>query len=132
MNESYVRRRLIKALNDRGAHAIPVENIVASGMPDVNFCYQGQETWVEIKVIQRPARETSLLRIDHFTDIQRQFIARRVSAGGRVCLLLVIDGQFVLFGGSRCLLLGKKSYQWVLKNGLWKKNLKEIIFFLTP
>ena len=50
MNESYVRRRLIKALNDLGADAIPVENIVASGMPDVNFCYQGQESWVEIKV----------------------------------------------------------------------------------
>lgn len=48
------------------AHKVPgrwqrVENGVAAGMPDVNYCVEGREGWIELKHGAIPAREDTVV-----------------------------------------------------------------------
>lgn len=59
-------------------HVQRIENTVGSGMPDVNFCSFGIETWVELKVAIQPKGEV-WLRKEQFA-----WSMRRASCLGRV------------------------------------------------
>ena len=69
-----------------------VENMVGSGIPDVNYCLPpGVEGWVELKQTQGWPRDPMRpLALDHYTPQQRLWHKRRRSAGGRVFVLLQI------------------------------------------
>jgi len=82
----------------RFARALPkcditrVENIMESGMPDVNVCYMGMEVWVELKVF---VEGRVLIR-----PAQNAWGHRRSFHGGRVLIIAeypcgdVFVGQF--------------------------------------
>jgi hypothetical protein len=79
-----------------GLHPVRIENSAASGTPDVN-CTLG---WIELKQVEAkdlPKRETTLLRLDHFTPEQRIFQLKRAIAGGPCWLLLRLDREWLLF-----------------------------------
>jgi hypothetical protein len=56
-------------------HVNRIENTVGNGIPDVNFCYKGKETWIELKA-------GSKLR-----DSQKIWHQQRALAGGRVFVI---------------------------------------------
>lgn len=56
-----------------------VETSTMGGMPDVNVCLDGIETWVELKVY---ISGRVLIRPE-----QNAWIARRTAAGGKACVL---------------------------------------------
>jgi hypothetical protein len=68
-----------------------VENMVGTGMPDVNYCIEGVEGWIELKQTQGwPRFSHKPLVLDHYTPQQRLWHRRRTSAGGRVYVMLQI------------------------------------------
>lgn len=79
----------------RGLHGVRIENALSEGLPDINFCMG----WIESKVAKRPKRDTTVVRVDHFTGEQRAFAVRRRSLGGAVFVALNIDGDFALLDG---------------------------------
>lgn len=82
-----------------GLHPVRIENAVAMGTPDVN-CSLG---WIELKQVEEkdiPKRETTLLRLDHYTPEQRIFQLKRARAGGPCWLLLLLDHEWLLFSSK--------------------------------
>jgi hypothetical protein len=72
-------------------HFERIENMVGVGMPDVTYCVRGVEGFIELKQIKEfPARAGTVVSVDHYTPQQRIWARRRISAGGRVYLLLEV------------------------------------------
>jgi hypothetical protein len=81
-----------------------VENRVNEGTPDVNYCINGGggEGWIELKDIENwPARDATPVRIEHVTQVQREWWTRRTLAGGNVFVLLRVHAvrQYLLYSG---------------------------------
>jgi len=95
MSEAGQRSRVIKALKSLDAFRADPPGVPA-GTPDVNYI----EGWIELKWLRFwPARETTVVRIEHFTDQQRRWLKRRWELGGNAWLLLQIGREWLLFHG---------------------------------
>ena len=88
-----MRKKVVSAL--RPLHAVSVENSVSTpGYPDVD--YAGGK--LELKWAREwPKRETTPLRLDHYTDAQKRWHAARQRAGGLVHVLLQVRNEWLLF-----------------------------------
>lgn len=90
-----MRARVVRAL--RPMDAIPVENAVLPGTPDVEYI----GGWIELKSEDEwPARPTTPLRLKRFTIEQKMFLFRRVRRGGAAWLLLRVGREWLLFRGD--------------------------------
>jgi len=68
-----------------------VENLVGASMPDVNIV----TGWVELKRADGwPVRLTTPLRLDHYTDGQREWLLDRWNAGGGAWLCLKVRSEY--------------------------------------
>lgn len=93
---------LRKVLRGRG-HFERVENMVGSGLPDVNYCIASVEGWIELKSVEAwPVRVTTPVQIDHYTDQQRRWALHRTMVGGRVFWLVRSESnsEYVMLRGS--------------------------------
>lgn len=96
-------------LRDAGkkfGHFERIENMVGRGRPDVNYCVVGVEGNIELKQIARwPKKPETVVEVDHFTPQQRIWIRTRLSAQGRVYVLLEVVSpvpHYYLLPGSWC------------------------------
>lgn len=80
---------------------VRVENPIHPGTPDVNLC---TGVWIELKCIPGwPKRDTTTVRISHYTPQQRVWLYRRWKyAPGSTLLLLEVraEQQWLLFDGD--------------------------------
>jgi hypothetical protein len=91
----------VKAMNERGCHAIPIENICVPGTPDVNF----EGGWIELKVLPRWPRnlEKPVPRKSNLRPAQRNWTSERCRASDRVYVLLDVGGELLLFQGQHAI-----------------------------
>ena len=82
-----------------------IEDKYSKGIPDLNYCAEGTEGWIELKImVGWPAMEntpiTSALR--HLTPEQCNWMRRRTRHGGRTFLFIKImtTREFMLFKGE--------------------------------
>lgn len=95
MSEKSQRQAVLKRLKD--FHAIPVENPVHAGTPDIN-CSLG---WIELKWLRRwPKSPDDIVRIPHFTPRQRRWLRKRWNTDQRAWLLLQCGREWLLFDGA--------------------------------
>jgi hypothetical protein len=87
------------------AHFQRIESRVGPGVPDVNMCYRGVESWLELKVVKRPKRGGPIK--PRVRAAQVAWLARRRKAGGNAWLLLGIDADVLLFDGSAAADVGR-------------------------
>lgn len=73
-----------------GLHLQRVENVVATGVPDVEGCYVGESFWCELKGCDRPAKRTTPIRYK-LTLEQVEWLEKRWRAGGN-CFLYIRVG----------------------------------------
>ena len=93
----HVRNPIIKALSE--LDAVPVENPACPGTPDV-WTLAG---WIELKELDSwPVRETTTVKIPHFTVRQRGWLKRNWFRGGL---------SFVIIKVGRL--------EWLLLDGYW-------------
>lgn len=99
--ESIMWRHLRPVLVAAKLDPVRVENPVHPGTPDVNLA---DGRWIELKCLQAwPVRESTTVRIPHFSPQQRVWLYRRWKiAPGTTHLLLEIrdDRQWLLFDGD--------------------------------
>lgn len=99
--ESEMWQKLRPVLLAAKLDPVRVENPIHPGTPDVNLC---TGVWIELKCIpQWPVRDTTLVRIPHYTPQQRVWLYRRWKfAPGSTFLLLEVraDQQWLLFDGN--------------------------------
>jgi hypothetical protein len=90
-----LRPVLVQSVRD---DAVRVENPAWPGTPDVHWCMDGIEGWLELKEVPEwPKRPGTPLRIDHYTSQQRVWQRRRYNAGGRVHVLIKVSDDWLLF-----------------------------------
>lgn len=93
VSEYNFRQQVVKELQRLGTDPISVENRVRAGTPDVE-CTLG---WLELKYLPEwPKLPETPVRIDHFTNQQRNFLRRRWKAGGGAWLLLRVGSRGVI------------------------------------
>lgn len=92
-----MRRRLVKAL--ASLDAVPIENCVGSGTPDINFI----GGWIECKWLKSwPKRaETNPVRFPHpLTKSQGFWLARRWNRGGVTLVCAQVRREWFFFSGA--------------------------------
>jgi len=95
MSEQTMSIRVVKAI--RRLDPVRVENKAGLGTPDVNYV----EGWIELKWLRQwPVRETTIVRLEHYTAQQRVWAMKRSRAGGNVWLLLEVKHEWLLFKGD--------------------------------
>lgn len=100
MSEYGYRSQVIKVLKRMRTDPQAVENATNPGCPDVE-CLRG---WIELKYAPAwPKRADTPVRIDHYTQQQRNFLRRRWNAGGGAWLLFRVGSrgkvENILFDG---------------------------------
>ena len=95
MSEASQRRKVIQVL--KALHAMPVENTVYAGTPDVNFA----GGWIELKWLSKwPKGERTIIKMPHFTRQQRAWLSlRNEYRVEKTWLLLQCKRQWLLFHG---------------------------------
>lgn len=79
-----------------------VENCVVAGMPDINYCTNCVECWIELKSPKEPKRATTkLFGSNHLlSQDQKNWIKRQSSAGGSAWVLIATDKRWILMHGK--------------------------------
>ena len=79
-----------------------IENVVVIGMPDINFCSENVECWIEQKSPKEPVRGTTrLFGSNHkVSQDQMNWFKRQLDAGGNAYFLIVTDKRWMLIGGE--------------------------------
>lgn len=98
-NEAALWQALKKRFDGAGIHAVRIEDMLAAGTPDVNYCGPGGAGWIELKHVDEwPKRTSTGVRIG-LTAEQGLWLHKRARAGGRADVLVRIDGEVFLIAG---------------------------------
>lgn len=73
-------------------HMTRIENSASSGIPDVDGCWRSHQFWWELKVCDRPARPTTLIK-PRFEPGQVPWLEARCAAGGAAFVLLQVGSR---------------------------------------
>jgi len=97
MAESDQRATVVRALNKAGLHAVPVENMLRKGFPDIDFSHGLIETkWLR----SWPKREETPVRLPHYTQEQKIFHLKRWRASRNCWVILQCGKDWLLFTGQ--------------------------------
>lgn len=90
------------------------------GMPDVNYCIDGEEGWIELKSVDNwPKRPDTPIRLPHYTVEQRAWQRQRGEAGGKVFILLRVEREYMLFDWPWAIRrLGMANKEDLIKNAI--------------
>ena len=79
-----------------------VENIVVAGMPDVNVCIEGVESWLELKSPKEPKKATTpLFGSNHkLSQDQKNWFLRQQNSNGKGYILIASDKRWLLIEGK--------------------------------
>lgn len=83
MTETKLKVKLKSYLPKR-THFQPIESMTSLGVPDVNFCLDGSEFWVELKIV---LGEEKLRFQKPLTPYQWNWLRRRVKSRGNVWIV---------------------------------------------
>ena len=78
-----------------------VENVAGTGTPDVNYCVQGTEGWIELKAPKEPQRLTTpLFGSNHpLTQDQKNWWLKHNRARGRGYILIATNLRWMAVPG---------------------------------
>lgn len=101
-----------------------VENIVAVGMPDINFCAEGAECWIELKSPKEPAREsTPLFGSNHkLSTYQANWFLSQKNADGNGYILIATDKRWVLIDGKKADFVNSATVFELIEMSSWAAN----------
>ena len=80
-----------------------IENMTGDGIPDVNYCFDGVEGWIEFKSPIEPKREsTPLFGSNHrMRQSQMNWHLRQRQAGGISYIMICTNRRWMLIDGKR-------------------------------
>jgi hypothetical protein len=98
-----------------------VENVVVNGMPDINYCSEGVECWLEQKSPKEPVRATTrLFGSNHkVSQDQKNWFMRQMKSEGNAYFLIVTDKRWMLIGGEHADIINELTVGELLSLSLW-------------
>lgn len=98
MSEATLRNYARKGLNEFGVLSTHHEDMLNIGLPDLSYGGYGANGWIELKWLPEwPKRDSTIVKIEHYTKEQRFWLLQRGRTGGRCWLLLRVDREHLLF-----------------------------------
>lgn len=99
-----------------------IENVAGTGTPDVNFCSEGVECWIEMKSSIEPRRNKSLLFASNhkLSQVQKNWFLQQRNAGGRCYILIATDKRWMLIDGKYADGINKMTVTQLWENSLWR------------
>ena len=110
MNESTLRAKLISTITSAGGHACAIESHATSaGIPDLNYCINGNEGHIELKVGTK--RKPPYLRPTQ----HRWFVLRNRAKGKAFFLFLDNDtgNVYLIYGKDVQVLVEASTETWI-------------------
>lgn len=99
------------------------EDSLQKGIADVSYVSKNENHgWIELKKLKSwPVRESTIVRIDHYTDDQRIWLKQKGRAGGYTWLFLQVGRDYLLFDAYHCQDVGKLNRDELLARafGVW-------------
>lgn len=106
--ETAMRRQVVAVLRNANLDPQSIESSISAGVPDINWTHG----WIELKCVAAyPKRETTPVRVPHFTPEQKSWALRRAACGGKVHLLMKAANDWYLFGAPRLVEVGELTRQ---------------------
>lgn len=106
-----------------------IENGVGVGAPDINFCIEAKEGWLELKSPIEPKRtSTPLFGSNHrVSQDQKNWFLRQRQAGGFCAFLIVTDKRWMLIPSRYADEMNSMTVDNLLKAAVWtaEKPIKE-------
>ena len=102
------------------------EDKLSLGIADVSFIQAGRHGWMELKwVADWPVRDSTVVRIPHYSIEQKDFLLRKGQAGGKTWVFLQVGGDHLLFDWLKAQRVGECSRPELveLANAFWWKRL---------
>ncbi len=98
-----------------------VENLLLPGMPDINFCGEGRECWIEQKSPKEPVRPTTpLFGSNHkLSTEQKNWFLRQTQSGGRSFVLITTNKRWILIGGDRADFINSMTVDELISESYW-------------
>ncbi len=98
-----------------------VENGLGVGAPDINFCMESREGWLELKSPVEPLRDsTPLFGSNHrVSQDQMNWFLRQRQAGGFAAFLIVTNKRWLLVPSRYADDLNKMTMAQLLKAAVW-------------
>lgn len=70
----------------------------STGIPDVSYSTD-HHGWIELKYLPKaPKRADTILKIDHYTAEQKNWLTRHGKRGGHCFLFMQVEATYMLFG----------------------------------
>jgi hypothetical protein len=101
------------------------EDKLSPGIADVSFVIHGEHGWMELKHLQWPKRANTIVRCEHYTAEQRNFLKGKGRAGGNTWLFCQIGRDHLLFDWQRAQLFGTLNTEDTLAhaNHVWRSRM---------
>lgn len=98
-----------------------IENGVGVGAPDINFCIEAKEGWLELKSPKEPLRATTpLFGSNHrVSQDQKNWFLRQYQAGGFCAFLIMTDKRWMLVPGRHADNLNNMTVSNLIKVAVW-------------
>ncbi len=98
-----------------------IENVVVTGMPDINMCIGGTEVWIEQKSPKEPKRSTTALFGSNHKVSQEQanWMLRQRKAGGKCYFLISTDKRWMLIGGFLADQINSMTVDELMEQAAW-------------
>lgn len=124
MAESTDYKTLKKNLPEPRDRLDRVENAVGTGMPDINFCSEGVECWIEQKSPTEPKRATTkLFGSNHkVSQDQMNWFKRQMTARGNAYFLIATDKRWMLISGEHADDINGMTVDELLDVAIWSTN----------
>lgn len=125
MLESAVRHDLITNLKEFG-HVEAIENSAGTGNPDVNYCIESCEGWIEVKYRREfPKRESTPALGKCFKPTQPIWFKKRLDAGAkRIFIYARIDEEFFLIPGEYFAYVEGMNLQQLIDASSWRGRVR--------
>lgn len=81
-----------------------IENLIGSGMPDVTYCIDGHNDWIEVKAPRNmPKRETTpvLVNNEKVSQEQKNWFLAQKNAGGQGWIWIDTPSHMLLISGHK-------------------------------
>ena len=98
-----------------------IENIMVTGMPDINYCMRGVDGWIELKSPKEPKRETTALFSQNHkvTQEQKNWFLQQRNAGGSAYFLIATDKRWMLIHGNWADSINEMTVNELVNVSMW-------------
>lgn len=105
-----------------------IENMAGTGTPDINFCSEGVECWIEMKSSTEPKRKTSALLLSNhkLSQTQKNWFLRQRRAGGKAYILIVTDKRWMLIDGTHADEINELTVNRLLRIATWESSQRPV------